>query len=156
MTTRLFRRWIPKAQAGSFLLEALIAILIVALGILGLVGLQARAIQNSDDSQYRSEAAFLANDLLGRMWVSNQANLVADFAAASAGIPYTDFKAFVFARLPGASAVAVTNPDVTVAPRFLDPTMGYEVAITIFWKPPGEPPGSPPHRYQTGATVKLN
>ena len=33
-------------QRGSFLLEALISVLIVALGMLGLIGLQARAFQN--------------------------------------------------------------------------------------------------------------
>lgn len=149
---RSLRPLTPTTQGGSFLLEALVAVLIVALGILGLVGLQARAIQHTDDSQYRSEAAFLANDLLGRMWTSNQANLVVDFAAASGGVPYTDFKAWVFARLPGASAIA-GNPDVTVVPRFGDPTMGYDVVITIRWQPPGD---ALPHRYQTGATVKLN
>lgn len=135
-------------QRGSFLLEALIAALIVALGILGLVGLQARAIQNVDDAQYRSEAAFLANDLLGRMWTSNQATLQAEFETGG-GTPYDDFKTLVQARLPGAS---VTDPTVTVAPRFGDPTMGYEVVITIFWQPPGDVQ----HNYQTGATVKLN
>ena len=137
-------------QRGSFLLEALIAVLIVALGILGLVGLQARAIQNTDDAQYRSEAAFLANDLLGRMWTSNQANLVADFSTGgAAGTPYDDFKTLVQARLPGST---VTDPTVAVVPRFGDPTMGYEVAITVFWQPPGDVE----HRYQTVATVKLN
>lgn len=137
-------------QRGSFLLEALIAVLIVALGILGLVGLQARAIQNTDDAQYRSEAAFLANDLLGRMWTSNQANLVADFATGgAAGTPYDDFKTLVEARLPGATATA---PTVTVAARFGDVTMGHDVAITVFWQPPGDVQ----HRYQTAATVKLN
>ena len=100
-------------QRGSFLLEALIAALIVAFGILGLVGLQARAIQNVDDAQYRSEAAFLANDLLGRMWTANQANLQADFETG-AGVPYTDFKTLVQARLPGAT---VTDPTVTVDAR---------------------------------------
>lgn len=133
---------------GSFLLEALIAVLIVALGILGLVGLQARAIQNTDDAQYRSEAAFLANDLLGRMWTSNQPTLAADFATGS-GTPYVDFKTLVQTRLPGASATA---PTVTVAPRFGNVAMGYEVVITVFWQPPGDVQ----HRYQTSATVKLN
>jgi len=62
-------------QRGGFLLEALIAVLIVAFGVLGLIGLQARAIQNVDDAQYRAEAAFLANSLLGQMWVYDQKQL---------------------------------------------------------------------------------
>ncbi len=47
------------------MLEALIAILIVALGVLGIVGLYARSVQNVDDSKFRGEAALLV-DQLGR------------------------------------------------------------------------------------------
>jgi type IV pilus assembly protein PilV len=43
------------------LLEALIAILIFSFGILGLVGLQANAINLSTDAKYRADAALLAN-----------------------------------------------------------------------------------------------
>src|SRR6185369_10766683 len=63
-------------QRGSFLLEALISVLIVALGILGLIGLQARAFQNIDDAQYRAEAAYMANALLGQMWVYDRTKLI--------------------------------------------------------------------------------
>ena len=103
-------------QRGSFLLEALISVLIVAFGVLGLIGLQARAIQNVDDAQYRGEAAYLANALIGQMWVSNQATLVADFDSGGAGIPYTEFKTWVGQRLPGAS-IALNAPVVTITAR---------------------------------------
>ncbi len=66
-------------QRGSFLLEALVAILIVAFGILGLLGLEARALQNVDDAQYRSEAVALANSYIGQMWVADQTTLAANF-----------------------------------------------------------------------------
>lgn len=150
MTPQLLHRKNPTTQRGSFLLEALIAVLIVALGILGLVGLQARAIQNTDDAQYRSEAAFLANDLLGRMWTSDQSTLVAEFESIGAGVPYADFKTLVQARLPGASASP--DPDVIIVPRFGNPLMGHEVVIRIFWQPPGDVR----HNYLTSATVNLN
>ena len=74
-----------RVQRGSFLLEALISVLIVALGILGLIGLQARAIQNVDDAQYRAEAAYMANALLGQMWVYDRTKLVADFDSGGGG-----------------------------------------------------------------------
>ena len=61
-----------RRQRGSFLLEALVAILIVAFGILGLLGLESRALQNVDDAQYRSEAVALANAYIGQMWVADQ------------------------------------------------------------------------------------
>ncbi len=54
-------------QSGSFLLEALIAILIVALGVLGSVGLLARSMQDVDDAKFRGEAAYLANSIIDQM-----------------------------------------------------------------------------------------
>jgi type IV pilus assembly protein PilV len=62
-----------RKQSGSMLLEALIAILIFSLGVLGLVGVQANAIRLSTDAKYRTEAVFLANELIGRLAVVDPA-----------------------------------------------------------------------------------
>ena len=59
---------IAKRQGGAFLLEALVAILVISFGILGIVGLQARSLAAVGDAQYRGEAAFYAQSLAGRMW----------------------------------------------------------------------------------------
>lgn len=56
-----------RKQSGLTLIESLISILIFSLGILGLAGLQANAIKMSTDAKYRADAAFLANDLIGRI-----------------------------------------------------------------------------------------
>jgi len=145
------RRAIPAAQCGSFLLEALISVLIVAFGILGLIGLQARALQNIDDAQFRGEAAYLANGLLGQMWLSNRATLVADFDSGGAGPGYTEFKAVVDERLPGAS-LAPNAPVVTVTVPGLTPTSA-NVLIQVFWQPPGE---AAAHRYEVVGTIGAN
>jgi type IV pilus assembly protein PilV len=138
-------------QRGSFLLEALISVLIVAFGVLGLIGLQARAIQNVDDAQYRGEAAYLANALIGQMWASDPATLGANFDNTSGGPAYTEFKAMVDQRLPGATAL---DPVVTVA---AGPTAtSSSVLIQVFWKPPGELAAAPMHRYEVGAIVGAN
>lgn len=55
-------------QNGFVLLEGLIAILIFSMAILGVVGMQATAITKASESQYRADAAFLANQLIGQMW----------------------------------------------------------------------------------------
>lgn len=57
------------SQTGLVMLEGLIAILIFSMAILGVVGMQAVAIGKGTESQYRADAAFLANQLLGQMWV---------------------------------------------------------------------------------------
>ncbi len=54
------------------LLEALIAILIFSLGILAIVALQAVSIKLTEDAKYRSDAALLAEELLGQIWTSDR------------------------------------------------------------------------------------
>jgi type IV pilus assembly protein PilV len=65
-------------QQGVVLLEALIAVLIFSLGILGLVGLQANMLKNAGDSKFRSDASFVAQQRIGEMWAdpANLANYV--------------------------------------------------------------------------------
>lgn len=58
----------PAAQHGVVLLEAMIAILIFSMGILAVVGLQAAMIKNTNDSKYRAEASFIAQQRIGMIW----------------------------------------------------------------------------------------
>lgn len=150
-------------EVGSFLLEALIAILIVALGVLGSVGLLARSMQDIDDAKNRGEAAYLANWLIGQMWLSDRvtANVDANFGSASAGVGYLDFQSFVQQRLPNAN---LYNQDVVVVPGPNNAFGGTNslVTITIRWLPPGEctaPPGcvgSTAHMYNVTASIGAN
>ncbi len=128
--------------------------LIVALGILGLVGLQARAMQSTDESQFRIEAAFLASDVVSRMWISDPNTLIANFTTGG-GTPYADFKTVVDRQLPGAAAIN-PNPTITVVQRGATPASGFDVLVTVFWQPPSYPPPYPPHQYQMAATVRMN
>lgn len=139
-------------QKGSFLLEALIAILIVAFGLLGLAGLQARALQQVDDAQFRSEAVFMTNTLIGQMWTSPMATLDADFGSVpGTGTRYIEFRNWITQRLPGASGRV---PDVVFTPR--PPGTATDVTITVYWKPPGELAASAEHRFQATATIGQN
>lgn len=68
MNIRSARR--PRSQSGIALLEVLVSILIFSIGILGLIGLQARAVSLSTDAEDRNRAALLANDIASTMWLS--------------------------------------------------------------------------------------
>lgn len=68
------RHTLPRACRGASLLEALIALVIFSVGILGLLGLQANAMTVTRDAQYRAEAAVLADEIIGILW-SDRANL---------------------------------------------------------------------------------
>lgn len=144
-----------RTQAGSFLLEALIAILIVALGVLGSVGLLARSMQEVDDARWRGEAAYLANQLINEMWVSDRltTNLQNNYSSTpGTGAQYTEWKARVDARLPNA-----VDPIVDVIPG---PNPGNlrssRVSITLQWRPPSAKVTDPTHQYLVHAIVGAN
>jgi type IV pilus assembly protein PilV len=72
------------AQSGFALIEALIAMLIIAFGILGFVGLQARTAVTSLEGYQRSQALVLLNDITQRINL-NRANASA-YVAADIGV----------------------------------------------------------------------
>ncbi len=54
-------------SSGFTLLEALIALLVLSIGLLGLAALQTRGLAYSHDAYLRSQATFLAYDIIERM-----------------------------------------------------------------------------------------
>ena len=138
-----------KREAGVMLLEALIAILIFSIGILAVVGMQATAIKNVADSKYRSEAAFLTNQLLGQMWTDN--GNIANYAWDGTGAAPATIAAWVGQvnlRMPGAAAVP---PLVTITGGG---ATGGVVTIEVRWRSPEETSqGLPPHNYRILASV---
>lgn len=56
-----------KAQQGSFVLEALIGIIIFFMGVLTMIALQASSIAIQNDAQYRVEAGNLVDRILGEI-----------------------------------------------------------------------------------------
>jgi type IV pilus assembly protein PilV len=135
------------AQRGGFLLEALIAILIFSLGILGIVGLQAQSLRHVNDAQFRAEAIYLANTVVARMWGDDVATIKANYASPS-GAEYLKFKADVQA-LPGAAA---KDPEINfgAAPS----TQGEVVTVIVYWHEPGEAGNL--HNYTTTAVIGNN
>ena len=57
-----------RQQGGATILEVLVSVLILSLGILALVGLQARSITAAGDAKYRVEATNYADQIVGQMW----------------------------------------------------------------------------------------
>lgn len=100
------------------LIEALIGLLIFSMGILALVGMQATAISQVSDAKYRSEAAYLADRMIGEIWVNRGTNVVALSTAWAADVG---------TALP--NATGANAPTVVVA--------GTQVTVTVFWQAPG-------------------
>ncbi len=112
----------PSRQRGAALLEALISVLIFSMGILALVGLQAAMTKNATDAHLRAQASYLANQLIGRMWV-DQPNLASYDTDAAAYGNRTAWVSQVANSLPSGSATV----DVS----------GTTVTITIGWRQAG-------------------
>ena len=105
-------------QQGVVLLEALIAILIFSLGVLGIVGLQAAMIKSTSDAKYRSDASYIAQQRIGMMW-ADPVNVVT----------YLEANTDISASLPGGLRT-VTQP---VAGQFV---------VRVGWTAPGEVPAA--------------
>jgi len=129
-------------QRGVALIEALIAILIFAFGVLGIVGLQVSMTRAQSSAKFRGDAAFLANELIGTMW--SDLNNFAKYDTASGNCDgyarCTDWKNKVSTVLPGGTIEIKTwsggNTDG-------------DVDIRVNWSVPGE--GD--HKYVTSTNV---
>lgn len=55
------------SQSGFGLLEVLVAVLVVAIGLLGIAGLQLKSLQYNHNSYVRSQATMLATDIADRI-----------------------------------------------------------------------------------------
>lgn len=146
-----------RACAGVALIEAMLAILVFAIGVLSLVGLQAFAIGVSSDAKYRVDAAFLTNQLIGQMWAYPYAKLN-DFdtrdgaGCATSGTTCNAWLATVTNALPRLGTTAAPQIDVlTIVPT--DPTSPPTgvVAITLRWQA-GE--GDAVHNYVATTQIK--
>jgi len=99
---------LKSAQQGAVLIEAMVAILIFSLGVLAIVGLQGNMIKNVADSKYRSEASYIAQSLIARMWADpdNLATYIQTDTDISAALP--SGKQTVTQPAPGQFTVTVT------------------------------------------------
>lgn len=64
-----------RKQRGSFMLEALIGIVIFFLGVLTMIALQASSIAIQTDSQYRAEVSNLVDQMLGQINLNSRDNV---------------------------------------------------------------------------------
>jgi type IV pilus assembly protein PilV len=58
---------LKQSGAGFTMLEVLIAIVVIAFGLLGVAGLQVLALKNNQSASYRLIATTLANDMIDRV-----------------------------------------------------------------------------------------
>jgi len=125
---------------GASLIECLVAILIFSVGVLGIVGLQARSIADVGENNTRVAAAMLGGQMIARIRVEPTA--ASTFALNASGISgtcvagtnassnaaVTDWITQTGAALPGAAALA---QQIVVGTNGM-------VTVTLCWKSPRE------------------
>jgi type IV pilus assembly protein PilV len=134
--TRLQRK-----EKGFVLLDALIAILIFSVGILGMVAMQGTAVKLAGDAKYRSDAAMLVDQVIAQMWGSNLTTVgpLSTAYAGAAGTGGAGYTAWV-ATLDCASGTASTSclPGADANPPTIAVSGTNLVTVTVYWKSPND------------------
>ena len=126
-------------QRGFTLIEMLVAILIFSFGLLGFVGLQARAIQFSVGAEDSNRAALLANDMAATMVLKNTVDTT---------VLATEITAWQD-RAASSSAGGLPNGTASAA------NTGNVATLTLTWRAPSVTSGTANsvNRYQTQLTL---
>ena len=118
---------IGRREAGFGLIEVLVALLILAIGLLGMASLQTASLKQTTGSQARTQAIFLAEDLVERIranrpnrdqYVLNDPDPVAcntEFAVDNSGVAEDDLDEWrnsLACLLPGGNGEVAVNGDV--------------------------------------------
>ena len=117
-------------QRGFTLLEVLVALVVVAIGLVGIAGLMMTGARNNQSAAQRSQASWLAYDVIDRMRAnkvvaqSGAYNVALGSAPASTGVAQTDlttWRTMLSTMLPsGDGSVQVIGSVVTVQVRWDD------------------------------------
>jgi type IV pilus assembly protein PilV len=139
----------PQRAGGALLLEALTAIAIFSVGVLGTVAISAQSMGHIDAARYRGEAARLALSQLAAMAAEDPALLAERYDSERGGAGHAAF-ARLAQRLPGAS-VAGNAPSVRVTSG---PSLASRsVTVTLRWQMPGT---AIAHRYAATGVIGRN
>lgn len=130
----------PRQHAGMSLIEVLVAILIFSFGIIGLIGLQARALQYSTSAEDTSRAALLANELATAI-VTGQTTPRTQLVPAAALTAWQ-------LRLVDVANGGLPNAVGTVT--LINATTA---DIKIEWRPPSAPSTATPNKFVTQVVV---
>lgn len=116
-------------QAGMTLIEVLIAMLILAIGLLGAAGTQLKALKFTDSALKSTQASFIAYGLLDRIRANSSGDYrvsgldpISTGASSVAGQDLSDFKRNIrqFAGEHGDGAVVVSDRQVSISIQWSD------------------------------------
>lgn len=114
-------------QKGNYLLESLVALLLIAFGILGLVGVHASSIRASNEARFRAEAGNIASGMIAEMLTETADRIDADFCPDCAKL--ASWRSKAASLLPSASvAVDLTGPGLSAQSRSVTVGVSWQMA----------------------------
>lgn len=119
----------PRRAAGFTLVEAMIALLVLSIGLVGMAGLQIAGMRANQSAAWRSQATYLSYDIIERMRLNRENRRDYEVGLAesmdavdTAGADVAGWKARLAEVLPaGDGTIALEGGDDTV------------VTITVQW-----------------------
>lgn len=153
---------VARRVRGFSLIEALVALVVLSVGLLGIAALYVTSVSSGRTATLRTQAVMLASDLADRIRANRGGGLTYDDAASGVGAftaacqpggggggacpPATmanedkaEWLALVTARLPGATTLV----------SVVGPPLPNTYTITLNWTEPGIPPQSYTLVFQT-------
>lgn len=128
-----------RSQGGVVILEALVAMAIFTVGVLGLIGLQARAVKNTQDLQSIGVAATLANQLISSIYAMDGSSI--DTANPNANAVVANWRNQVSGALPNGVGVVdlsqSSTDSVPVPGGGNNPAKRLVIKVKISWNLPG-------------------
>jgi type IV pilus assembly protein PilV len=139
-------------QSGMILIDALMAILVFSLGILGMVGVQALAVGGQSDAQFRNEANQWVSQISNEMWLNvdrtSEVTLAASVASfahridvgacdAAAGTPSVNALVTNWVNAIKAGAATGGLPGTDLRQQILV-NPGNQVTVTVCWHAPSD------------------
>lgn len=74
----------PRNLRGTTLIEVLVATVVLAIGLLGVIALQLRGVQSTQVAYQRTVATLIARDAVERLWVDLAADAAVDATSVQA------------------------------------------------------------------------
>lgn len=125
-----------RSSSGFMLMEVLVSILIFSVGVLALIGLQAKLSKAQSASKLRTDASYLAQEAIGQMW-ADMAHAPQYASGCASYSPCNDWASKISQALPNGSGTITYN------------SAQDSYTITIVWQAAGEG-----HSYSTTTTLK--
>jgi Tfp pilus assembly protein PilV len=141
------------SQQGSFILEAIISLILFAVGLISLMSLSAQAINQVGQSKARNDASYLVGELLSEMWVSGTVNLTAWNTRLQTALPEATGTVYLAncdcAATSGADLCSGASSGTAVAV-----TNSQAVTVCVNWTDRRDPAN--PRRYQASSMITRN